>query len=94
METYYSIRTIKAKSYEDALKKLEIEKFDEQDALCDKVLTGAELLKQLPYTRPVCEWVVKVKDVSKHTKNDYVGKDGYLKFDKKTVCYTRAYTER
>lgn len=90
METYYSIRTIKAKSYEEALEKLEVEEFDEQDAMCDKIFTHKELENELNRQKPIIQWVVKVTNAESIKKNkDSINKDGYLQFSNKIVCYTR-----
>jgi len=47
IQTYYSIRTVKAKNTAEAIKKVRDEKFDEQDDLCDSVITLKSLLIQL-----------------------------------------------
>lgn len=89
-QTYYSIRTIKAKSYEEALRKLEVEEFDEQDAMCDRVFTAKELENELARQKPIIQWVVKVTNPESLKKNkNSINKDGYLQFANKIVCYTR-----
>jgi len=89
-QTYYSIRTVVAKSAFEALNKIANEKFDTSNDLCDKVFTLKALEQELARQKPIIQWVVKVKDISKHTKNpDNVNKDGYLQFANKIVCYTR-----
>jgi DNA polymerase III delta prime subunit len=45
--TYYNIRTVRAKSLKEAMTKLEDADFDEENELCDIVLTTQELIEQL-----------------------------------------------
>ncbi len=45
--TYYHIRTIKAKNQNEALECVENGYFDEENDLCDKVLTAEELIREL-----------------------------------------------
>jgi hypothetical protein len=46
-KTYYSVRTIKAKTQYEAITKVEDGDFDEMHELCDEVLTTEELIKKL-----------------------------------------------
>lgn len=45
--TYYSVRTIKAETQDEAISKVEDGEFDESHELCDRVLTTEELIKEL-----------------------------------------------
>jgi len=45
--TYYNIRTVRAKSLKEAMTKLEDADFDEENELCDTVLTTQELIEKL-----------------------------------------------
>ena len=44
---YYSIRAIEAENHEDAIEKVMDGCFDEDDPICDKVLTRDELAKEM-----------------------------------------------
>lgn len=46
--TYYSIRTVKAKNQDEAFTKIYDEaEFDEENELCDRILTAQELIEIL-----------------------------------------------
>lgn len=47
IKTYYSIRTIKAKTPVEALEKVQDGDFDEENDLCDRILTTEDLIKEL-----------------------------------------------
>jgi hypothetical protein len=42
---YYSIRVVRAKNLEEAVKKVEEQRFDTKHPLCDRILSHAEMKK-------------------------------------------------
>lgn len=67
-QIYYSIRVVEATSENSAINKIHAGKFNEQDELCDKVLTKSELLHALNGTKPKSNWIVEVSKDKKTTQ--------------------------